>query len=214
MTKAKEKLSGHDAFYIFLISCLFGWLVEGIWTLLKKGVLINHTALVIGPFNIIYGFGGVCLSLVLYRMKDTKPFHIFTASFFTGTILEYVMSYLMEVTFGFVAWNYKSKPFNINGRVCLPYSLFWGILGLVWIKLIYPKLKAWIDKINTKESHIFMNIAVVFLIFDAILTIGCIDRGKKYEQGIPPQNKIEEVMDKYFGVEYLNNMFNERWNKK
>lgn len=210
----KEKLSFHDIFYIFLVSCVFGWVVEGIWTLVKKGVLINHTALVIGPFNIIYGVGGVILSIVLYHMKEAKSFNIFTASFFTGTILEYIMSYLMEVTFGFVAWNYRSKPFNINGRVCLPYSLFWGILGLVWIKLIFPKLKEWINKINTKESHLFMNIAIVFLIFDAILTIGCINRGKKYEQNIPPQNKIEEVMDKYFGVDYLNNMFNNRWNKK
>ncbi len=214
MTRYQEKLSFHDLFYIFLMSCVFGWLVEGIWTLLKKGVLINHTALVIGPFNIVYGIGGVVLSLVLYRMKNTKTFHLFTASFFTGTILEYILSYLMEVAFGFVAWNYKSKPFNINGRVCLPYSLFWGFLGIFWIKFFYPKMREIIDKISSRESHIFMRIMIVFLIFDAILTVGCIERGKKYEQGIPPQNKIEEVIDEYFGVDYLNNIFNERWNRK
>jgi uncharacterized membrane protein len=213
MAKEQEKMSFHDWFYIFLISCVFGWFVEGIWTLLKKGVLINHTALVIGPFNIVYGIGGVVLSAVLGRIKDTKPIKIFAISFIAGTVLEYILSYLMESAFGFVAWNYSSKPFNINGRVCLLYSILWGLLGLLWTKNFYPKMKEFIKKIKSQESHIFMKIMIVFLIFDAILTIGCIERGKKYEQNIPPQNKVEEVMDKYFGVEYLNNMFNNGWNR-
>lgn len=209
-----EKISFHDMFYTFLFGCVFGWIIEGIWTLIKKGVLINHTALVIGPFNLVYGIGSVILTIILYRLKNKGNFEIFCVSFATGSILEYIMSYLMEVMFGFVAWNYKRKPFNINGRICLTYSIFWGILGILWIKVIYPRIKVLIDKLNKKNSVRLMKYMIIFLIFDAILTLSAIDRGKKYEQNIPPSNKYEEILDEYFGVDYLNNMFNERWNKK
>lgn len=209
-----EKLSFHDIFYIFLFGCIFGWIVEGIWTLIKKKILINHSALVIGPFNLIYGFGAVFLTIVLYKAIKKRNFEIFTLSFITGSVIEYVASFIMEHTLGFVAWNYSKKPFNINGRVCLPYSLFWGLLGIIWIKVIYPKIKILIDNFNKKDSLKFMKITIIFLIFDCLLTLGAINRGKDYEQNIPPSNKYEEVLDKYFGVEYLNNMFNNRWNRK
>lgn len=210
----QEKIKGYELFYIFLFGCLIGWIVEGIWTLLKKGQLINHSALVIGPFNIVYGIGAVVLTLVLYRLQTSHNFEIFSVSFFTGSVLEYILSYLMELIFGFVAWNYHSKPFNLNGRICLTYSIFWGFLGLVWIKLIYPKLKKFIAKQNPQEIIKLMKILLIFLACDAMLTLMAIDRGKKYEQNIPPANKIEELIDKYFSVDYLNNMFNNRWNKK
>ncbi len=210
----KTKLSFHDIFYIFIFGCFFGWIVEGIWTYLKKGVIINHSALVIGPFNIVYGVGAVVLTLFLYKLKDKSKLEIFGVSFAIGTVLEYVMSFLMEKLVGFVAWNYRKKPFNINGRVCLQYSIFWGFLGIIWIKLIYPQIKKLIDKFNQLESIKLMKITIIFLIFDTLLTFGAIDRAKKFEQKIPPSNKIEEIYDKYFGVDYLNNMFNNRWNKK
>lgn len=209
-----EKISFHDLFYTFLFGCIFGWIIEGIWTLIKKGILINHTALVIGPFNVVYGVGAVVLTVILYRLKNKGNFEIFCVSFATGSILEYIMSYLMEVMFGFVAWNYKRKPFNINGRICLTYSIFWGLLGILWIKFLYPQIKKLINKLNKTNSVKLMKYIIVFLVFDCLLTFAAIDRGKDYEQNIPPSNKFEKVLDKYFGVDYLNNMFNERWNKK
>jgi uncharacterized membrane protein len=210
----KEKITFHDIFYIFLFGCLFGWIVEGIWSYLKRGILLNHSALVLGPFNVVYGVSAIVLTLCLYRLKDKKYIQVFGISFAVGTVLEYIMSFLMEKTLGFVAWNYSKKPFNINGRVCLTYSIFWGILGLIWIKLIYPRVKKIIDKFNKRISNKFMIAMIVFLIFNTLLTFAAVERGKEFEQGIPPSNKFERILDKYFGVEYLNNMYNNRWNKK
>ncbi len=210
----KEKLSFHDTFYTFLFGCFFGWIVEGIWTLIKKGILINHSALIIGPFNLVYGISAVVLTVFLYKIKDKSNFELFCFSFFLGTVLEYILSFVMEMLFGFVAWNYSKKPFNINGRVCLQYSIFWGLLGIVWIKTVFPFIKKMINKFNKIESIKLMKIIIVFLLLDGILTIGAINRGKEYDQGIPPSNKLEVLYDTYFGVDYLNNMFNNRWNKR
>ena len=149
----KEKnITFHNIFYLFLFGCIFGWIVEGIWTLLKKGILINHSALIIGPFNIVYGVGAIILTLFLYKLKDKGNIVIFGMSFTIGTLLEYIMSFLMEKLVGFVAWNYSKKPFNINGRVCLMYSVFWGILGIIWIKIIYPIMEKIINSFNIIEG--------------------------------------------------------------
>lgn len=210
----REKISFHDKFYIFIFGCVFGWLVEGLWTYFKKGLLINHSALVIGPFNIVYGIGALVLSVVLHNLQKKKNITIFVTSFIAGSVLEYVLSYLMEMMFGFTAWTYYHKPFNLHGRICLTYSLFWGVLGLIWLRLIYPHLIKLIRSFKLKDSTKFMKIMIVFLVVDAMLTIGAINRGKVYEQGMEPRNRTEAMYDKYFGVDYLNNMFNNRWNKK
>lgn len=211
---SKEKVTFHDIFYIFLFGCFFGWIVEGIWSYLKRGILLNHSALVLGPFNIVYGVSAIVLTICLHRIKDKKYIQIFSISFLVGTVLEYIMSFLMENLLGFVAWNYSKKPFNINGRVCLLYSIFWGILGIVWIKLIYPNIKKLINKFYKKYSNRFIIGMIVFLMFNSLLTLAAVQRGKEFDKGIPPQNKFERILDKYFGVDYLNNMYNNRWNKK
>ncbi len=210
----KDKISFHDAFYMFIFGCLMGWVVEGIWTFYRKGLFINHSALVIGPFNIVYGISAIVLTYILYKFKNSKNSEIFVISFLSGSVLEYLLSFCMEKLFGFVAWSYRTKPFNLNGRICLRYSIFWGILGIVWIKVVYPKVKSLIDHVDKEKSTKFMKYLLVFLVFDAFLTVGAIKRGQDYEKQIPPSNHLEEFYDEYFGVDYLNNMFNGRWNRK
>lgn len=88
----KEKITFHDIFYIFLFGCLFGWIVEGIWSYLKRGILLNHSALVLGPFNVVYGVSAIVLTLFLYRLKDKKYIQVFGISFSVGTVLEQLMN--------------------------------------------------------------------------------------------------------------------------
>ena len=51
MSKKYEK-EFYNLFWIFFIGSIFGWIVEVIFSFVKYGVFINHSALVIGPFNI------------------------------------------------------------------------------------------------------------------------------------------------------------------
>ena len=146
--KSSEKV--YYLFWIFIIGCVVGYVVEGIFSLIKWKEFINHSAVVIGPFNAAYGLGALMLSALLYKFKDDKVWKIFIIGFIGGSILEYIMSLGMELVLGFTAWDYSRKPFNINGRICVRYSLFWGVLGVIWIKFIYPELIKFIDKIDKK----------------------------------------------------------------
>ena len=210
----EKRLGFYELFYIFIIGCLFGYVVEVAWSYYRFQVFINHTALIIGPFNVVYGIAAMVYSFLLYKYRNDNAMKLFLLSFVIGTILEYILSYSMEKMGGFVAWNYSKYMFNINGRVCLRYSMFWGLLGVIWIKYFYPFIRKIIAGFNRKFATIFMYFLIVFLLMDTFFTFEAINRAKDSEKGIPPSNEYEQYLDDHYGVDYLNNMYNNRWGKK
>ena len=197
--------------YIFIITSVFGYFIELIWSLLRRGIFINHSAVVIGPFNFAYGICGVALTLLLYRFKDESYLKIFLLSFIGGSILEYIMSWGMELVLGFTAWDYSNMFLNINGRICLLFSIFWGILGILWIKILYPQIDKILNKMNPKIYKITIICLTIFLLFDILLTISSVNRARKADEGIAPRNSYEKCLDKTFNSKYLKNMFNNNW---
>ena len=176
-------------------------------------MFINHSALVIGPFDICYGICACALTFLLYRFKDKGYIKLFLISFFLGSLLEYIMSWGMELILGFTAWDYSNDFFNINGRICFFMSCLWGVLGIVWIKFIYPLIVKIIEKIPQKIGHKLMIFLIIFLIFDAALTLSAVFRAKELEKGIKPSNAYERFLDKTFNKDYLYNMFNNSWSE-
>lgn len=205
--KTKRKIDFQEVFYIFVITSIFGWIVEFIFFYFRNHIFVNHSSLVIGPFSLAYGFGGALLTLLLYNEEKSSLKKVFCMSFLSATLLEYIMSFGMELVMGFCAWDYSNLPLNINGRVCLLYSLFWGFLGIVWIKFIYPFFQKHLKKLNNKLGEFLMYFLLVFFIFDVLLTISAFDRMKAERKGIAPKNKYEEFLDHHFGYDYLNDMY-------
>ena len=207
----KEKITFYNMFWLFILASVFGWVIEGIWTLLKTGKLINHSAVVIGPFNMAYGICACLFTALLYNMKNKSFFKIFTTGFIWGSIIEYIMSLGMEIVLGFTAWDYSRYFLNINGRICLLYSIYWGFLSVIWIKLCFPFVIKIIKKFNSKHNKPIVICIIIFLIFDNLLTIAAVYRAKEAEKNIPPSNKLERVLDKTFNKKYLKNMYNNHW---
>lgn len=207
----KDKVSLYSLFWVFIVASVCGWIIEGLYTLIAQGVLINHSAVVIGPFDMAYGICAVLLTALLYRFKDDSNLKLFLIGFIGGSVIEYIMSWGMELVLGFTAWDYSSYFLNINGRICLLFSLFWGILSIVWIKTIYPWLMNLINKINFKWGKRVAIFLVVFLVFDILLTASAVDRARKKAKGVAAQNKYEELLDKTFNRDYLKNMYANNW---
>ena len=209
----KYKVGFYNMFWLFIFGSVIGWIFEVIFSLLVHGVFINHSALVIGPFNVCYGICACALTFLLYKYKDKGNIALFFISFFIGSALEYIMSWGMELVLGFSAWDYSDMFLNLNGRVCLVMSILWGFLGIVWIKCIYPYIEKIINKMNKDLGNKLMIILIVFLIFDLILTITAVLRAKECEKGIEPSNFYEEFLDNTFDKDYLYNMFNNSWSE-
>lgn len=207
----ENKLTPYYLFWIFMIGSVLGWVLEFFNTLINDHTFINHSALVIGPINAIYGFGACLLTAMLYHYQNKPAWQIFVVSFISGSLLEYVSSWGMELVLGFTAWDYSNMFLNINGRICLEYSLIWGFLGILWIRYIFPLLVKFIDSWSYEKGKKLSCIISIFLIFDVALTVSAVVRAKEWERGIPANNLYENILDHTFNQKYLKNMFSNSW---
>ena len=203
----KERLTFNELVWIFFISCEVGWAVETLWCLIKHGYIESRQSLVYSHLSVAYGMGAVILTLVLFKLRESKLINIFLVSFIAGTVTEYICSLGQEILFGSVAWDYSNVPLNINGRVCLLYSLFWGVLGIMWIKGIYPLLSKFVSKIPKKFSQIFVICFAIFFIFDAALSGAAAFRMDQRDAGVPADNVIAQYLDKNFDDERMHKIY-------
>ena len=120
---------------LFLFYSFIGWIIEVIYTFITEKKFVNRGFL-IGPLVPIWGFGAVLITLIL--KKDDSLFNLAISSAFIGTFLEYVVNYVMEKMFKVRWWDYSRLPFNINGRVWLGSSLFFGLGGILVVKFLNP----------------------------------------------------------------------------
>jgi uncharacterized membrane protein len=125
------------ALWLFFIYGFAGVVIEMFycWTIEYKGVIESRLGLLYLPINLLYGAGGLVISLVLVPFFD-NPFIVFALGLVVGTVLEYLTSLLMEKAFGAVYWDYSNEILNIQGRVCLKYALIWGALSLVLLYVL------------------------------------------------------------------------------
>ena len=205
--KIIKEISFYEIFWIFFIGSVFGWLIEVIVTFFKLGYFVNHSALIYGPIGAVYGIGVVVLTLCLYKVKKQNSVKVFIIAFISSSICEYIISFFVEKFFDNTIWNYSDLPFNINGRICLYYSLIWSALGLIWIKIIYPIFKKIIEKIPRKIGERLMYILIVLLIFDSIISALAVLREKERKKGIPAKNKIEIFLDHHYSDEFLDKIY-------
>lgn len=193
--------------YIFLICCVVGFALETLWCLLKNGYIESRKSLVYGPLSVAYGMGGVLLTAALSKFRDSSLWKVFLISFVVGTVAEYICSLGQEIVFGSVAWDYSHLPLNINGRVCLLYSLFWGVLGIAWVKLIVPLTDKLIAFIPMKLSGVLVWAFIAFFIFDAGLSAVAALRWNERKEGLEPSNRIEVFLDKHFPDDRMKSIY-------
>lgn len=120
---------------------------------LYNGELQDRAGLLWGPFSPIYGCGAVLVTVCLNRLWKANPFLIFCASAVIGGAFEYCTSWFMEAAFGITAWDYTGRWLSIDGRTSGQFMFFWGLIGVVWIKWLLPRLLALINRIPWKVRY-------------------------------------------------------------
>lgn len=155
-------------FYLAIYS-FGGWCLESIYKTILEKRFIN-SGFLYGPVCPIYGFGAVIMILVLGKCPQ-NVFIIFIVSMILLTIWEYIVGLLLEYIFKTKYWDYSNLKFNINGRVCLKNSIYWGILGVIFNFIIYP-ISRYFVSIIPSNVILYLNIAIyIILLTDVIITV-------------------------------------------
>ena len=192
---------------ILFLGSFMGVVVELLWCLITNGYLESRSGLVYGPFNMLYGVGAAALSIALYRFRNRGRWLSFLGSMAIGSVVEYACSWVMEVLFGSKSWDYSHMPFNLNGRICLLYSVFWGILGVIWIKDIYPRMAKWILKLPNRAGKIITWALTIFLIINCLVSGVAMLRWSERHQGIPAENAMQQILDQRFPDERMERIY-------
>lgn len=157
----------------FIIYSVLGFIIETAFGAVTKGVIESRKSFLYGPFCAIYGLGAVVMILCLQPFKKNNN-TLFWGGFVAGSVIEYLVSLIGELIFHVIWWDYSDMPLNINGRVCVYFSIFWGLLGIYLVSYVNPKIDKLINfikrKISDKALKIIEMITAVFLIVDCLST--------------------------------------------
>ena len=97
-----------------------------------------------------------------------KPIIVFSLSFIISAIIEYATSFYLELTKGMVWWDYSKKPFNINGRICLLYTLIFALFATILYYFVIPKIIDLLKKVNYKTLSVISIILLSLYLVDNI----------------------------------------------
>lgn len=157
----------------FFVYAFFGWILETVYCLITTG-MFNKRGFLYGPLCPIYGFGAVILIGSLKKVK-TNTIGKFFIGMIVFTIFEYVVSAVLEDIFGLRWWDYSEYVFNFQGRVCLAFSVAWGIIGILFVEKLHPAVKKHIEKymerLPSKMSNIILYILLISVMIDFIFSV-------------------------------------------
>lgn len=165
------------ALWLFFLYGFAGVLVEMLycWTIEFKGVIESRLGLLYLPINPLYGLGGVVISLVLIPFVD-NPFLVFLVGALVGSVLEFVASWVMEKLFGAVYWDYSDEFLNIQGRICLKYAFFWGLLSLGLLYVLDVLNLVFIVKVLGDHGLPVIIVLSVLFVLSVALTLATFQR--------------------------------------
>ena len=169
----------------FLIYSFLGWVIESIFRSIIEKKIIN-TGFLKGPICPIYGIGALIMSFVLDGLSNNL-ICLFIASMIILTIWEYIVGVFLEKTFHTKYWDYSDHKINFQGRICLTNSIYWGILGVVFVKYIHPFMQEIIEKVNIDVLHFVITITSIVFVVDVITSIVKVKNIK------PALERIEEL---------------------
>lgn len=190
-------------FWIFFISALVGDWIETVFVWATSGVLMSRSSLLYGTFSIVWGLGGAIATGLLYSLRKRNDRYIFVAGFFMGGVYEYSCSVFTEVVFGTTFWDYSHLPFNINGRINLLFCFFWGVLAIIWLKLLYPAVSRVIEKIPPVAGKVLTYILVSVMLLDMVVSSVALKRYVERKEQKQADTAIEQFLDHIYTDDFI-----------
>lgn len=212
VAKFAEGLCVKKLFFVFLVASVLGSYYEEIlhfiqtWNETGVPVWSLRRGVIYGPFNVVYGFGAVVMTYLLVR-KPYRWWEVFLYSALLGGVIEYAISWLQEFFTHTRSWDYSSLWLNIDGRTTLPYMIVWGFLGLLLVKVFYPFLSHWIEKIPVHVGETLFGVLLALILLDMAISWTALLRQTLRHNNCPPLTPIGRFYDHYYTDRYLEKFF-------
>jgi uncharacterized membrane protein len=194
----------NQLFMTFLVYSVIGWIWETFYCSFKDHKFV-YRGFLLGPYCPVYGFGVVTV-LVLVPHHAGTMLNLYFNIVVIVTIIEFVTSWLLEKLFNMKLWDYTHVPLNIEGRVAVPVSFFWGIGCLLLIKVINPVIQSAIQQFLYQTSQ-YGGIVLAVLFFGDVATtfLFTLTTKKEVEAAIDESDKENAAIKEFRWKQLITN---------
>ena len=148
------------------------------------------------------------MPIFLNRFHKSNWLVIFLVAAVIGGAFEAFVSLFMQYAFGAVAWDYSNMPGSLfGGRTCLPFMACWGLLGVVWIKLLLPFMLRLVNLIPWNWRYMLTTVVACFMLVDAVMTLQALDCWYMRLSHDPVDTPLQQFYDHEFGDAYMADRF-------
>ena len=123
--------TGYELLWLFFAYSFAGWILETVFAAVRQKRFVNR-GYINGPVCIIYGVTAILMTIGL---NELGGIWLFAGSVIYGTAMEWIAGHLIEHFYHERWWNYSGVKWNLDGYICLPASLLWGVLGYFCVRL-------------------------------------------------------------------------------
>ena len=128
-------------FWFFLIYSFLGFLLEVAFARAIGSGKPDRKCLFLLPLCPVYGLGMMAIA-ALPGWVVARPVLLVLAGGALATGVEYLTGLFYERAAGVRFWDYTHLPLQLHGRVCLSFSLAWGVLAAAVMAWLHPWVAA------------------------------------------------------------------------
>ncbi|MGL4737957.1 MAG: putative ABC transporter permease [Cellulosilyticaceae bacterium] len=162
--------SMREVLFYFLLYGYLGWVLECLYASFKnrhwtkrRGVLTHH-------FLPLYGLCGVFI-VMLFAFMPYPLFAAITAGFLIS-VIEYFVGWWLDKGKGFKLWDYTEVWGNVDGYICVPFTVIWMGLAYVLGYLIQPQILQWQSGLALGTQWGLIGIGTIGFMSDFLMMLG------------------------------------------
>lgn len=156
---------------VMVISGVFGFIYETIFYKIELGYFVKRGT-TYGPWIPIYGFGGLLIYISTNRCKE-NTFYVFIISTIVCGLLEFITGYILFNISNIRLWDYNTEMLNfgnIGGFICLRSVLFFGLSGIILMKLVLPIIYKFKKKLSKETFKLVSIVPSILFLIDFIIS--------------------------------------------
>ena len=179
----------------FFVYGFLGWCTEVAFAAWKEHRFVNRGFLN-GPICPVYGIG---VTLVVHFLSPYRSnlIILYITSTILVTALEWLTGFILERVFHNKWWDYSNMPLNLNGYVCLLFSLIWGVACVLIVDFIHPVIHKLLLYIPVIVGVIILIILGIGMFADLYVTAsGILKMNKRLAAMQEIADELHEISDK------------------
>ena len=182
----------------FLVYSVLGWMYESTYCTIVERKWANRGFLY-GPLCPIYGFGVIGMIAVWQLVQaegiSVSPWQVFVVTALGTAVLEYLTSWALEKLFHARWWDYTDMPLNVNGRICLPATVLFGLMGLLVVYVLYQPTMDITNMVAPELIEALSLVLIALVAADTTLTVSALTQFA--QMAVTVTDKVNEHMDQF-----------------